>query len=174
MEVELDTRFKNPWSMIVSAPSSSGKTVFTKQVLNKSDKQFENIFLLYSEWQDGYKGCSGISFVSGMPSSLDAYLELSGPKAMLFDDMIMRADCTNFHSEATPPKPKCHINLQNVYSQGKVMRNVHLNTEYVVLFRNPRDNLAIWQDSCNRNTPKHSWTITWTPPRDRTRIFWWI
>ena len=41
MEVEFDTRFKHPWSMIVSGPSSSGKTVFTKQVLNKSDKQFE-------------------------------------------------------------------------------------------------------------------------------------
>ena len=33
MEVEFDTRFKHPWSMIVSGPSSSGKTVFTKQVL---------------------------------------------------------------------------------------------------------------------------------------------
>ena len=41
MEVEFDTRFKHPWSMIVSGQSSSGKTVFNKQVLNKSDKQFE-------------------------------------------------------------------------------------------------------------------------------------
>ena len=41
MEVEFDTRFKHPWSMKVSGPSSSWKTVFTKQVLNKSDKQFE-------------------------------------------------------------------------------------------------------------------------------------
>ena len=48
MEVEFDTRFKHPWSMIVSGPSSSGKTVFTKQVLNKSDKQFEkNILVLF-------------------------------------------------------------------------------------------------------------------------------
>ena len=44
MEVEFDTRFKHPWSMIVSGPSSSGKTVFTKQVLNESDKQFEKIY----------------------------------------------------------------------------------------------------------------------------------
>ena len=47
MEVEFDTRFKHPWSMIVSGPSSSGKTVFTKQVLNKSDKQFEKIYWFY-------------------------------------------------------------------------------------------------------------------------------
>ena len=64
MEVECDTRFKHPWSMTVSGPSSSGKTVFTKQVLNKSDKQLENIYRFYSEWQDGYKDCPVISFVS--------------------------------------------------------------------------------------------------------------
>ena len=93
MEVEFDTRFKHPWSMIVSGPSSSGKTVFTKQVLNKSDKQFEIIYWFYSEWQDGSKDCPGISFVSGMPSLLDAYLELNGPKAMVFDDMMMQ--CAN-------------------------------------------------------------------------------
>ena len=40
MEVEFDTRFKHPRSMIYSGPSSSGKTVYTKQVLNKTDKQF--------------------------------------------------------------------------------------------------------------------------------------
>ena len=50
MEVEFDTRFKHPWSMIASVPSSSGNTVFTKQVLNKSDKQFEKIiYWFYSE-----------------------------------------------------------------------------------------------------------------------------
>ena len=77
--------------MIVSEPSSSGRTVFTKEVLNKSDKQFEkNIYWFYSEWQDGYKYFPGIRFVSGMLSSLDAYLELSGPKAIVCDDMIMQ------------------------------------------------------------------------------------
>ena len=36
MEVEFDIRFKHPWTMIVSRLSSSGKTGFTKQVMNKS------------------------------------------------------------------------------------------------------------------------------------------
>ena len=72
MEVEFDTRFKHTWSMIVSGPSSSGKTVFTKQVLNKSDKQLDKY--IGSIPNDGYKDCPGISVGSGMPSSLDAYL----------------------------------------------------------------------------------------------------
>ena len=147
MEVEFDTRFKHHWSMIVSGPSSSGKTVFTKQILNKSVKQFEKIYWFYSEWQDGYKDCPGISFVSGMPSSLDAYLEINGPKAMVFDDMMMQCANSELIAQAFTQK-RHHQNLsvililQNLYCQGKVMRNVHLNTEYVVLFRNPRE--SIW------------------------------
>ena len=43
MELEFDTLFKHPWSMIATGPSNSGITVFTKQVLNKSDKQFGSI-----------------------------------------------------------------------------------------------------------------------------------
>ena len=43
------------------------------------------------------------------------------------------------HSEMTPPKSKCHINSSNLYCQGNVVRNVHLNTEYVILFCNTRE-----------------------------------
>ena len=46
MEVEFDTRFKHPFSMIVAGSSGSGKTVFTKQVLHSADVEFERIFLV--------------------------------------------------------------------------------------------------------------------------------
>ena len=108
MEVGFDTRFKHPWSMIISGPSSYGKTVFTKQVLNKSYKQFEKLYWFYSEWQVGYKDCPGISFVSGMPSLLDAYLELSGPK----------------------PKSKCYTNSSKRILLGK--GNVKRTPQYRV------------------------------------------
>ena len=63
--------------------------------------------------------------MSGMSSSLDVYLELNGPKAMLFDDMMMQ--CANsdlsaqacFHSETTPPKSNCHINSSKLILPGK-------------------------------------------------------
>ena len=160
MEVEFDTRFKHPWPMIVSGPSSSRKTVFTKQVFTKSDKQFENIYWFYSELQDGYKDCSGISFVSGMPSSLDAYLELSGPNAIDFDDMMMQCTSSELIAQAFTQK-RYHQNLsvifilQNLYCQGNVMRNVLLNTQYVVLFRNPRDK-SQFGHLARQLEPKHS------------------
>ena len=58
--------------------------------------------------------------MSGMSSSLEAYLELSGPKAMVVDDYDnavrqQRADCTSFHSE----NQKCHINSSKLILPGK-------------------------------------------------------
>ena len=145
MEVEFDTRFKHPFSMIVAGSSGSGKTVFTKQVLHSADVEFQRIFWFYSEWQDGYQDCAGVKFVSGMPTSLDAYLESTdGPKLVVFDDMMTQCANSEMIAQAFTQKRHHHnvsvvLILQNLYCQGRVMRNVHLNTEYVVLFRNPRD-----------------------------------
>ena len=82
--------------------------------------------------------------MSGMSSSLEAYLDFSGTKSMLYDDMMMQ--CANSELDAQVFTQKRHhqnlsviLILKNVYCQGKIMRNVHLNTEYVVLFCNTRD-----------------------------------
>ena len=98
--------------------------------------------------------------MSVMPSSLDAYLELSGPEAMVFDDMMMQCARSELIAQAFTQKRHHQIlsvilMLQNVYCQGKVMRNVHLNTEYVVLFRNPRDK-SQFGHLARQLEPKHS------------------
>ena len=98
--------------------------------------------------------------MSGMPSSLDAYLELNGPKAMVFDDMMMQCANSELIAQAFTQK-RHHQNLsvililQNLNCQGKVMRNVHLNTEYVVIFRNPRDK-SQFGHLARQLEPKHS------------------
>ena len=63
---------------------------------------------------------------------------------MVFDDMMIQCASSELIALAFTQK-RHHQNLsaililQNLYCLGKVMRNVHLNTECVVLFRNPRD-----------------------------------
>ena len=95
--------------MIVAVASGSGKTVFTKQVLRSADVEFEKKFWFYFEWQEGYRDCTDVTFVSGMPFSLDSYLEsTAGPKLVVFDDMIddpvrqQRDDCADVHTETLP------------------------------------------------------------------------
>ena len=98
--------------------------------------------------------------MSGMQSSLDAYLELSGPKAMVFDDMMMQCASSELIAQAFTQKlHHQHLSviliLQNLYCQGKVMRNVHHNTEYVVLLCNSRDKSQFGHLS-RQLEPKHS------------------
>lgn len=160
MELDFDTRFKHPFSMIVAGSSGSGKTVFTKKLLKSVDVEFTKIYWFYSEWQEGYRDCHEVTFVSGMPDSLDVYLEAEGPKMMVFDDMMTQCAQSEIIAKAFTQK-RHHQNLsivlilQNLFCQGKVMRNVHLNSQYVVLFQNPRDR-SQFGHLARQLEPKHS------------------
>ena len=145
MEVEFDTRFQHPFSMIIAGSSGSGKTYFTKLLMDRVSVTFEKIFWFYTEWQDAYRDCDHIDFIAGMPTSFDEYLDVTdGPKAMIFDDLMVKCASSELVAQAFTQK-RHHQNvsvvliMQNLYCQGSVMRNIHLNTEYIVLFRNPRN-----------------------------------
>ena len=79
---------------------------------------------------------------------------------MVFDDMMMQCANSELIAQAFTQK-RHHQNLsvililQNLYCQGKGMRNVHLNTEYMVLFRNPRDK-SQFGHLARQLEPKHS------------------
>ena len=79
---------------------------------------------------------------------------------MVFDDMMMQCASNELITQAFTQK-RHHQNLsvmlilQNFYCQEKVIRNVHLNTGYVVLFRNPRDK-SQFSNLARQLGPKHS------------------
>ena len=144
MNFEFDTRFKHSFSMLIAGASGSGKTYFTKDMFNRVDQTLESIVWFYEEWQPLYESLSEVTFVKGMPSTLDEYLQIPGAKMMVFDDMMSKCAESDLICQ-TFTRKRHHQNLsvvfivQNLFCQGKVMRNIHLNTEYFVLFRNPRD-----------------------------------
>ena len=63
---------------------------------------------------------------------------------MVFDDLMVECSTNNVIREAFLQK-RHHANmsviliLQNFFCQGKEMRNIHLNMQYMVLFASPRD-----------------------------------
>ena len=85
MEVEFDTRFKHPFSMIVAGSSGSGKTVFTKQVLRSADVEFEKMFWFYSEWQEGYRDCTDVTLLLLLLLSTHSSLIIGGSPLLLSD-----------------------------------------------------------------------------------------
>ena len=147
MEYDFSFHFKHSFSMIIAGPSSSGKSVFAKQLIEgRIEPEVKNVFWFYSEWQSGYEDMPPhVHMIPGMPSNLDKYLDMyEGPKCMIFDDLMSKCVDNKMISEAFTKK-RHHRNvsviviLQNLFCQGKAMRTIQLNTEYFVLFANARD-----------------------------------
>ena len=89
-----------------------------------------------------------VQFIKGLPDDFDSFLTGSGPGLVVFDDLMTRA-----HSDQRMTKlfsvGSHHRNLSvifivhNLFHQGKEMRNLSLNSHYIILFKNPRDKLQI-------------------------------
>lgn len=148
MEYNFNFRLQSPFSMVISGPSGCGKTFFTKQLLTGDhvDPPFNSVTFFYSEWQDSYRDMPAhVRLIQGMPESLDVFLEESpSPTCLIFDDMMN--ECVNNNMIADGFTKKRHhknatiiLLIQNLFSQGKAMRTIHLNTQYLVLFANTRD-----------------------------------
>ena len=141
-----DPRLQHPFSMVVSGPSNSGKTYFVKTVI-------ENIVYIYSCWQPIYDDLlkiRNIHFIEGIPKSLcdDTVLPVHTRNLLIIDDLMNDA-CNNLEVQYVFTKYvhrrnlSCMYLVQNLFMQGKTSRTISLNTNYMVLFKNPRDKYQI-------------------------------
>ena len=93
--------FKRPFSMVVSGPSGSGKSVWTKKLLLSSliQPSPERIIWCYGQWQPLYdnirKRIPRIEFVNGIPDHLNDqhYINVGKRNLLVFDDLMTEAKC---------------------------------------------------------------------------------
>lgn len=142
---------QHPFAMTLSGPSGAGKTFFVKKFLKFAtelcDTKFERILLYYSEWQETHKKLGeNIEFHEGLPQNSD-YSNDSRPKLIIIDDLMRESSNKTILDLFT--KGSHHKNLsiifitQNLFHQGSGQRDISLNTNYIVLFKNPRDRAQI-------------------------------
>jgi len=144
----MDTRWKHPFTSVLSGATGSGKTVFVKNFLKHLDHMcdtvFERIILYYGAWQSGYKELgANIEFREGLPQTCD-WSSDPRPKLVIIDDLMSESSSgkaiVNIFTKGSH-----HSNLsvifisQNLFHQGKGQRDISLNAHYIVLFRNLRD-----------------------------------
>lgn len=148
-----DPRFQHPFSMILCGPSCSGKTFFVKMLLQNAksmiSKNVENIVYIYDCWQPLYDELLkmyDIKFIEGIPQTLnDDHLFPPNKINFLILDDVMKNASGNSEVERVFTQYVHHRNLsalyivQNLFVQGKSSRTISLNTNYLVLFKNPRD-----------------------------------
>ena len=166
-----DLRFQIPSNMMLVGPTSSGKTTWLKNLVKYKDSLFatapKSMLLFYKEHQkvydemeklmnDGKNGGNLPVFkkYKNPPKSIEDLKEIFStfskktPKIVVFDDYL---------DEIGPPLKHLftvlthHYNCftillsQTLFEKKNDLRTLSINTQYMVLFNNPRDRMSISQ-----------------------------
>ena len=108
------------------------------------------IIYFYKRWQPLYdeimKHVPHIEFTQGIPYNIkdDDYFDTKFPTLFILDDQMRdsanSSDICELFTEGSHHRNLSVICLvQNMFYQGKESRTMSLNTQYLVLFKSPRD-----------------------------------
>ena len=112
----------------------------------------ENIIWCYSMYQPAYdemlKTIPNIMFVEGVPGDLETLINPSIRNLVVIDDLMHELSndqrMTNLFTKG------CHHRnlsvifiLQNMFHRGKELRDMSLNSHYLVVFKSPRDSSQV-------------------------------
>uniref|UniRef100_A0A158P4C4 AAA+ ATPase domain-containing protein n=1 Tax=Tetranychus urticae TaxID=32264 RepID=A0A158P4C4_TETUR len=136
---------RHPFTMLIAGPTGSGKTEFVRKLIIKReticDPAPERIIYYYSEYQEIFDSMLNVEFVKGLPDEIKLDKR---PTWIIFDDLMYEASNSKLIAELFT-KGSHHRNLsiilicQNFFMRGAESRNISLNSQYIVLFKNPRD-----------------------------------
>ena len=149
-----------PYSSIcIVGPTNSGKSHFTKRLIYEREKMYEReppkkVLYCYGVYQPLYAEMErdmgdSICFHEGLPSEsyLDQYAG-SEHCLVVIDDLMERALDSplveNIFVQGCHHKGLSAVFIsQNLYKQGSKARTISLNSTYLCLFRNLRDQMQI-------------------------------
>ena len=144
-----DIRLKENFKIFISGPSRSGKTVFVKDLIQNIDifckKTPTLITLIYKVYQPIYYEMGLDHLVEDGPNLKQRLLNISKgqPMLIIFDDMI---NSNSLHEVANMfVVDGRHNNLsmifisQKLFVNGENFRQISQNSDYYVIFKNPRN-----------------------------------
>lgn len=148
MDLRKLQQWRHPWTSIIAGPTGCGKSVFVEKFLRDlsimSDTKFARILFYFGEWQPGYAKQFGnsIEFHEGLPDKNDNAFDYR-PKLIIIDDLMRESSNKVIVDLFTKGSHHRNISVmyltQNIFHQGRGQRDISLNANYVVLFKNPRD-----------------------------------
>ena len=160
-------QFHMPSSILIVGPSSCGKTYFTKRLLLENLKLFQRspkaVVYCTSIYQECFEemGEAGIQFHKGIPNDedLDKWFP-KGQGILILDDLMNEGSgdkrvldlfTRNSHHRDITVLYLC----QDMFPVGKYAKTISRNAHYIVVFKNPRDQLGV------RNVLLQAFPGTW-------------
>ena len=141
----MDVRLQCPFTMLVCGASGSGKSVFTRRLLNSALLVNAPRRVVWCYGVAESTRMPGIEYHPGLPSEK---LLSDGNMILVIDDLMQQAKSSSVVSDIFT-KYSHHNNitciclLQNLFPKGTEMRNISLNSNYIVLLKNTRDKMQI-------------------------------
>ena len=142
----------HPFTMLVAGPTGSGKTYWLKRLIDNVHKYCSpppmRITYFYGEYQEIFSSIPNVNFIQGLPENLINKFDGMQPEWIIIDDLMQESTNSKVISELFT-KGSHHRNLsvillvQNFFTRGKESRNISLNAQYLVIFKNPRDQSII-------------------------------
>ena len=131
--------------MIVSGPSGCGKSTFLERLIeNKKyliDEPEIKILWCYAESNAIPKNSSCISFYQGIPDDLTN--ATNEPLLIILDDLMSdgynKKVCELFTKGSHHRNISVVLVTQNLFHKSSMSRDISLNTKYMIMFKNPRD-----------------------------------
>ena len=148
---------QHPFTMILAGPTSSGKSCWMKRLLERASTinklPPERIIWCYKRWQPLFSEMQStikkIFFVAGLPENLsdDSFIDTKYPNLIIIDDLMRDATsnkevCELFVEGSHHSNVNVTCIMQNAFSKGRESRTMNINSQYVVLFKNPRDQVG--------------------------------
>lgn len=143
-------KLQHPFTCIVAAPTKAGKTTFVARLVKNADLMIcpkpQKILWCYSEWQTSYEQLSSmVTFHKGLPDINELKKTPHVVKLLIFDDLMSEVSKSSTLTELFTRG--CHhwscsvIHItQDVFSDRK--RTNRINSQYLVLMKNPADKLT--------------------------------
>lgn len=143
--------FQHPFTAVIAGPTSSGKTVFVRRLLEnyKELTTFDcaplRVLYCYGQFQSGVENTIidvAIKPVEGLAD--ESLIESYKPHLVIIDDLMNELKSSSELS-ALFTKKSHHLRisvifiLQNLFCKGNEIRNISLNCHYIVAMKSPRD-----------------------------------
>lgn len=150
--------FSAPTTILICGSTQSGKTHFTKRLLENADKMFstpaEKVVYAYSEHQPMFdemmSSIPRLVLHQGLPlkEDIEQYTEAVNHTIVVLDDLMLQVaqsqDCVHLSTVTSHHRNVTTVMMsQNLYPPGKYARTISLNCLNVILLKNYRDSRQI-------------------------------